>query len=242
MSIAAPRPFAVRRLVPLVLLLLAGLLFAVLGGGQYLSFAALAANRAWLVALVAHAEGAAAALFILVYAGLVALSFPEAGLLTILAGFLFGRWLGTFCVVVGATTGQTIAFLAARAGLAGLAARAGPRTERLAIGFRRDALNYLLVLRLVPLFPFWLINFVAGAAGLPLWKYVVGTLIGIIPGTFVYASLGVGLGQIIAEGRRPDLGAILRPGVLLPLLGLSALALLPLAYLRLRRGPPRPPT
>lgn len=236
MSVTTPRPFDPRHLVPLILLLSAGVLVIVLGAGEHLSFAALAAKRAWLLSLVARAPGLAAALFTLAYAGFVALSLPEAALLTITAGLLFGSWFGTFCVLIGATIGATVAFLAARAGLAGLAARVGPRTERLAAGFRRNALSYLLVLRLVPLFPFWLVNLVAGAAGLPLRTYVLGTVVGIIPSTFIYASLGVGLGQIIDEGRRPDFAVIFRPDILLPLLGLAALALLPIVYRRWRDG------
>jgi uncharacterized membrane protein YdjX (TVP38/TMEM64 family) len=236
MSFEAPRPFDARRFVPLGILLLAGVLFGVLGGGHYLSFAALAANREWLIKSIEGAAAPAAAAFIVGYAILVALLFPAAELLTIIGGLLFGRWLGTIYVVIGATSGATIVFLAARAGLAGVVVRAGPWAGRLAAGFRRDALNYLLFLRLVPLFPFWLVNLVAGAAGLPLRTYVAGTLVGIIPGTFVYASLGVGLGAVIAEGRRPDLAAIFRPSILLPLIGLAALALLPVLYRRWRGG------
>jgi len=223
-----------RRLLPLAILALGGGLFVALGGGRYLSFAALAANREWLVAAVAQAGTTAAVAFILTYAGLVALSFPAAELLTIAGGFLFGRWLGAAYAVIGATIGATLVFLAARAGLAGLAARAGPWAERLAAGFRRNSFNYLLVLRLIPLFPFWLVNLAAGAAGLPLRVYILGTLIGILPATFIYANLGTGLGAVIAEGRSPDFALLLHPGLLLPILALAALALLPLLYQRWR--------
>ena len=81
------------------------------------------------------------------------------------------------------------------------------------------------MLRLVPLFPFWLVNLVAGAVGLRLWVYLVGTFIGIIPGTFIYASLGRGLGTLVAAGRSPGLAILRQPGVLLPILGLAALSL-----------------
>jgi uncharacterized membrane protein YdjX (TVP38/TMEM64 family) len=209
-------------------------LFLALGGRHYLSFAALAEHRQWLLALVARDGATAAAAFILVYAGLVALSFPAAELLTIAGGLLFGRWLGTAYVVIGATTGATLVFLAARAGLAGLAVRAGPRAERFQAGFQRNALSYLLVLRLVPVFPFWLVNLAAGAAGLRLRVYVIGTFVGIIPGSFIFVSIGTGLGTVIAQGRRPDLAVALEPGVLLPVLGLAALALLPVLYQRWR--------
>ncbi len=103
----------------------------------------------------------------------------------------------------GRRSGRPSVFLAARAGLAGLAARAGPRVRRLESDFRNNALNYLLVLRLIPIFPFWLVNLVAGAVGLRLWVYVLGTFFGIIPVTFVYASLGNGLGTRRREGGRP---------------------------------------
>jgi uncharacterized membrane protein YdjX (TVP38/TMEM64 family) len=234
MSPGASGRFAVRELVPLGILALAGVLFLGLGGARYLTFAALAANSKWLLATVARAGTLAAAGFVLVYAVLVALWFPAAELLTIMAGFLFGRWFGTLYAVIGATAGATIVFLAVRAGVAGLAERAHPWATRLVAGFRRNALNYLLFLRLVPVFPFWLVNIVAGAAGLTLRVFVVGTLVGIIPGAFVYASLGVGLGRVIAAGRRPDLAVIFRPDILLPLLGMAALALLPLVYRRWR--------
>jgi uncharacterized membrane protein YdjX (TVP38/TMEM64 family) len=106
--------------------------------------------------------------------------------------------------------------------------------QRIEAGFRRNGLNYLLVLRLIPIFPFWLVNLVAGAVGLRLWVYVLGTFIGIIPVTFIFASLGNGLGTLVEEGRPPDIGVLYRPGVLLPILALAALALLPVAYRRWR--------
>ncbi len=235
MSMGPPRFSELRRLAPLLLLMLVGALFLLLGGGRHLSIAALAANRAWLVAAVARAGVAASAAYILVYATLVALWFPAAELLTITGGFLFGRWFGTLYAVIGATTGATIMFLAARAGLAGLAARTGPRAAALAAGFRRNAFDYLLFLRLLPVFPFWLITIVAGAAGLKLRTFVAGTLIGIIPGAFIYASLGAGLDALIAAGRRPDISVLFRPSILLPLLGLAGLSLLPVVCRRWRR-------
>ena len=178
------------------------------------------------------AKGALA--FILAYAGFVALSVPGAALLTITGGFLFGPWLGTTYAVIGATLGATVVFLAARVGLAGLIARAGPWIRRFEAGFRDNALNYLLVLRLIPIFPFWLVNLVAGAVGLRLSVYLLGTFIGIIPVTFIYASLGNGFGTLVEEGRHPDLAILFHPSVFLPILGLAALALLPVVYKRWR--------
>jgi uncharacterized membrane protein YdjX (TVP38/TMEM64 family) len=225
-----PRPVALRRFVPLGILVAAGVLFMALGGQRYLNFAALAENREWLCGVVAQAGAKAALGFILAYAGLVALSVPGVALLTIAGGFLFGPWLGTAYTVIGATSGATIVFLAARAGLAGLVARAGPWVRRLEDGFRRNGFHYLLVLRLIPIVPFWLVNLAAGAVGLPLPVYVVGTFIGMIPVTFIYASLGDSLGTLVEDGRPPDAAILYRPSVFLPILGLAALALLPVIY------------
>ncbi len=101
-------------------------------------------------------------------------------------------------------------------------------------GFQKNALNYLLVLRLVPLFPFWLVNLVPAFLGVPLRTYILGTFLGIIPGTFVYASVGNGLGAVFDMGEKPDLGIILSPEVFGPLLGLAALSLVPIAYRKFR--------
>ena len=233
MADETPRPVALRRFVPLGILVLALALFFVLGGGRYLTFAALAENREWLCATVAKTGAKGVLAFILAYAGLVAVSVPGSWLFTLASGFLFGPWLGTAYALIGATTGATVVFLAARAGLAGLAPRAG-RVRRFEAGFRRNGLNYLLVLRLIPIVPFWLINLVAGAVGLRLWVFVLGTFFGMIPVSFIYASLGNGLGTLAEEGRAPDLAILFRPSVILPILGLVVLALLPVIFKRWR--------
>jgi uncharacterized membrane protein YdjX (TVP38/TMEM64 family) len=235
MSDESPQPVAFRRFLPLVLLILAGVLFMLLGGHRYVTLASLADNRDWLCKTVARSGAEGALAFVIAYAGLVSLSVPGATLLTITGGFVFGPWLGTTYAVVGATIGATIVFLAARAGLAGLATRGGPLMSRLAAGFREHGFSYLLAARLIPIFPFWLVNLAAGALGLPRGQYILGTFIGIIPVTFIYASLGNGVGDIIAEGRHPDLGILFEPSLLLPILGLAALALLPVFYQRWRR-------
>ncbi len=231
----APRPVALHRILPLALLAAAGVIFMVLGGYRYVTLAALADNREWLRDTVVRSGVEGVLAFILAYAGFVSLSVPGAALLTMTGGFLFGPWLGTTYAVIGATIGATIVFLAARAGLAGLAARGGPLASRLAAGFRRHGFNYLVVARLIPIFPFWLVNLAAGALGLPRGQYVLGTFIGIIPVTFIYASLGNGFGKLVAEGRHPDFTILFDPSVLLPILGLAALALLPIVVKRWRR-------
>jgi uncharacterized membrane protein YdjX (TVP38/TMEM64 family) len=224
-----------RRLAPLGLLFALGIVFVAAGGHRYLTFAALAENRDWLCGIVQRWGFIAALLYIAVYAGLVALSVPGAAVLTIAGGFLFGTWLGTLCAVVGATLGATGIFLAARAGLGGLAQRAGPLAHKLEAGFRGDAFNYLLVLRLVFIVPFWLVNLVPALVGVRLSTFVLATFLGIIPGTFVYASFGNGLGDVVGE---PGLGVLLRPSVLGPIIGLAVLALIPVGYKRWRSKRP----
>jgi uncharacterized membrane protein YdjX (TVP38/TMEM64 family) len=226
---------SVRRLVPLGVLVAAGIVFVAAGGHHYLTFAALAENRDWLCSLVQRWGFVAALLYIAVYAGLVALSVPGAAVLTIAGGFLFGTWLGGLYAVVGATLGATGIFLAARAGLGGLAQRAGPLVGKLEAGFRADAFSYLLVLRLVFIFPFWLVNLVPALVGVRLSTFVLATFLGIVPGTFVYASFGNGLGSVVGE---PGLGVLLRPSVLAPIIGLVVLALIPVGYKRWRTKRP----
>jgi uncharacterized membrane protein YdjX (TVP38/TMEM64 family) len=232
MSNRNPRSASFRRLAPLVLLLLAATIFVLSGGRRFLTFAALAEHRAELSGLVER-DGAMTAIgFTLAYAGLTALSVPGAMLMTLASGFLFGPWLGAIYALIGATLGAGVVFLAAQAGLSGLSDRAGTSVQRLKSGFREDAFSYLLCLRLVPIFPFWLVNLVAGASGMPLWVYLVATFFGMIPGAFIYAGIGNGVSALIASGQHPDPYTIFRPNILLPLIGLAVLALLPVAYKR----------
>jgi uncharacterized membrane protein YdjX (TVP38/TMEM64 family) len=112
--------------------------------------------------------------------------------------------------------------------------KAGSAVRRMQDGFNENALNYLFVLRLIPIFPFWLVNLVPAFVGVPLRTYVIGTAFGIMPGALVYASVGNGLGELLAMGEKPNLGIIFRPDILGPILGLAVLALLPVAYRKWR--------
>ena len=101
----------------------------------------------------------------------------------------------------------------------------------------RDGFSYLLALRLLPLFPFWVVNLAAAVAGIHLRVFIPATFLGIAPASFVMSSIGAGVGTILAEGRTPDLSILFSPRILLPLLGLAVLSLLP-AVLRRRPGAP----
>jgi uncharacterized membrane protein YdjX (TVP38/TMEM64 family) len=228
------------RALPIAVLLGGTVAFFVLGLHDYLSFEELSRHREALMDWRARHENLAILGFIGIYFLLAAFSIPGAIWMTVAGGFLFGIVWGSVYSVIGATLGSVCVFLAARM-LAGdwLRRRAGKAMRKMEAGFRRDGLSYLLVLRLVPIFPFWLVNLVPALLGMRLPTFFVGTLFGIVPGSIVYASVGNGLGAVIAAGETPDLGVLFRPQVLGPLLGLAALALLPVVYRRLRRQEPQ---
>ena len=231
------KKFTLRRAAPLVAIAAALIAFFAFGLDDYVSFAALKEHRETLTGFV-NANGVwAAVLFVSLYALATAVSLPGGAILTITAGFLFGSLSGTIIVIAGATLGATGLFLAARTALGeALRARAGPSLQRMERGFRENALSYLLFLRLIPLFPFWLVNLVPAFLGVPLRTYVVGTALGIIPGSFVYASVGNGLGAVFDAGEMPDLGIIFKPDILIPIAGLAILALIPIAYKWFKRN------
>jgi uncharacterized membrane protein YdjX (TVP38/TMEM64 family) len=226
-----------RRLAPAAILLLGLVLFLAFGLERYFSFDMLRRHHAALAAWVVDNTLLAVILFVLAYTLVVAFSLPIAIIITPLGGFLFGVWLGAILSVIGATVGSVAVFLAARYAFHDLFhARAGAALARLEEGFRRDSFNYLLFLRLVPVFPFWLVNIVPALLGMRLWPYSLATLIGIIPAAFVYAGVGAGFGMLLERGEAPDLGLIFEWRILLPLLGLAILALVPVLYTRLRGG------
>lgn len=232
---AAPAAPLWRRLLPLAVLALAIALVFATGLHRYLSFDALRQNREVLEDLVARRHALAALGYVALYAAAVALSVPGAAVLTVAGGFLFGALEGTVLVVIGATTGATLLYLAAKTALGdALRARAGGLVHKLEAGFRENALSYLLVLRLVPLFPFWLVNLAAAILGVPPATYVLGTFVGIIPGSYVFASVGAGLGSVFDQGGEPSLKGALTPQVLVALVGLALLSLVPVAYKRLK--------
>jgi uncharacterized membrane protein YdjX (TVP38/TMEM64 family) len=233
MKRSPPRPgFSLVRLMPLVLLAAGLVAFFALGLQRYVTFETLAHHRETLLAWVADHGLTAPLAYIAAYILAVAFSLPGGALLTITGGFLFGSVLGTACAVVGASIGATIVFLATRTAFGDLLrAKAGPAIQRMEEGFRRDAFSYLLVLRLVPLFPFFLVNLVPAFLGVKLRTYVAATILGIIPATFVFASVGNGLGAVFDAGHDPDIaGVLLKPSILVPILGLAVLALIPVAY------------
>lgn len=187
-----------RRLAPLIVIgALMALVFA-MGWHKHLSFKTIGLNYEALKGFVADNLVLALAAYMALYVAVIALSLPGGLVMTLSGGLLFGWLAGAIATVVAATIGATIIFLVARTSLGeGLAARAGPWVSKLADGFKENALSYLLFLRLVPAFPFFVVNLVPALLGVPLTTYVLGTFVGIIPGTTAFSVLGAGLGSAV---------------------------------------------
>lgn len=233
--------------------MLGGAVYATLGTSG-ISLEALVDHRMALDQQVRDHRVLAVLVFLALYIVVVLTSVPGATLLTLTGGFLFGLVTGGLAAVVGATIGATLIFLIARSAFGEpLLRKAGPRAAKLAQGFRDDAFSYLLFLRLVPAFPFFLVNLVPAFAGVRLIPFVAATALGIIPASFVYAFAGTGLDSVIsaqnatfrecrAAGRTDctlafDAWDVLTPQLLLALVGLGLLALVPVIVKRLRARP-----
>ncbi|MGI1663977.1 TVP38/TMEM64 family protein [Palleronia sp. KMU-117] len=231
-----PRTGLLRRL-PLIAILLVAALGAFFLR-DVLSFETLAANREALIAFRNAHYLSTVAVFIALYVGIVAFSLPGATVATLTGGFLFGTFPGVLFNVTAATIGATAIFLAARWGLGErLAARMDAsegRVKRIKDGIDRNQWEMLFLIRLVPLVPFFVANLVPALVGVRLSRFVITTFLGIIPGALVYTSAGAGLGEVFAQGATPDLGLLFEPQILLPILGLAALAALPIVIKAVR--------
>ena len=228
------KPFKFTRFIPLLVIVAAVAAAFSLGLDMYISVDALRENKQALIDWVARWGVLAFVAYVLIYAAMVTLLPPTGTVMTLVGGFLFGWLWGGITVVIGATLGATLLFLASRTAFAdALRERAGGAVQKMREGFQKDAASYMLFLRLVPAFPFFIVNIVPGLLGVRLQTFVWTTFVGIIPGTFVYASLGNSLASFIDE-RDPDLGIIFQPEFLLPILGLAVLALIPVIVKRIR--------
>lgn len=236
----AKNGFSLKRLIPLAVLALGFGLFFALDLDRFVTFQALGDNRAVLTAFVEQQGVLAILAFIAIYAVSTALSLPGGAILTVTGGFLFGTWFGTLYVVIGASAGAIAVFLIAKTSLGdALRSKAGPALRKMEDGFRENALSYLLVLRLIPLFPFFVVNIVPAFLGVPLRTYALATVFGIIPGAFVFASVGSGIGSVFDQMNADfDPASVLTPEVITALVGLSVLSLLPIAYRKLKARRP----
>jgi uncharacterized membrane protein YdjX (TVP38/TMEM64 family) len=243
---AASSPkFSLRRVVPLAVVAVISVAIIAAGWHRQLSFETLARHYEALRDFIAMHEASAVAGYVALYIAAVALSLPVGFYLTVIGGILFGAILGGAAALVAATTGAVLIFLIARSAVAEhLVRRAGPLAQKLADGFRADAFSYLLFLRLLPIFPFWLVNLVAALCGVRLLTFAAATALGIIPATVAFAFVGAGLASVIAAQQaayrsclaagRDDcrlafhLHAAFTPEFLAALVALAVLALIPI--------------
>jgi uncharacterized membrane protein YdjX (TVP38/TMEM64 family) len=249
---AVAGPLRLRRFLPVAALFVAMAVILAMGWHRQLSLETLVRHRAAIDEFMAGHYAAALAAFVALYVAVAALSIPGAAVLTICGGILFGWLPAGLAAIGGATTGATIIFSIARTACGESLLRcAGSRAQNIADGFRSDAFSYLLFLRLVPIFPFWLVNLAAALVGVRLATFVGATALGIIPGTFVYALVGQGLDSVIrAEGAAYracvaagahdchldfDMATALTPQLLAALIALGLIALVPI-LLRRRRA------
>lgn len=242
-----------RRFLPLIVIVAAMVVVWQMGLHKYLSLEALVAHRAALETFIAENFALALLAFMGSYIVAVALSLPGAVILTIAGGLLFGWAIGGTATVLAATIGATLIFLAAKTSLGeSLRSKAGPFLDKLATGFAEDAFNYLLFLRLVPAFPFWLINLAPAFLGVSLRTFFGATLIGIIPGTFAFSYFGTGLGSVIEAQKSTheaclagdpsgtncamvlDFSTLITPHLIGSFVALGVVALIPVAIKKLR--------
>ncbi|WP_210209225.1 TVP38/TMEM64 family protein [Dichotomicrobium thermohalophilum] len=254
---AVPRRPLWRRLMPLILLAAAAGLILSQGWHNLISFQQLALNQQALQAWINENLVAALAVYAAIYVVVIALSLPGGAVLTVAGGLLFGWLLGGVVTVLAATLGATAIFLIARSSVGEpLAARAGPWLNKFRAGFQENALSYLLFLRLVPVFPFWVVNLAPALLGVSLRTYVITTALGIIPGTFAFAFAGAGLDSVLAAQReafqscqvardagdppcsfRFDPGTLITTELLIAFAALGIVALIPAIVKKLRQQP-----
>ena len=246
-----PARWTLRRWMPLIVLVVLSVTAIAIGWNRKISFETMVRHNEAIHAFVLAHTVASVAIYLAVYVAAIALSLPGGLVMTLFGGFLFGGLIGGAATVIGATIGAVILFTIAKSAFGGHLTRwAGPLAEKLAAEFRADGFHYLLFLRLVPVFPFVLINLVAAIVGLRLRTFVAATAIGIIPGTFTFAFLGAGLDSVIraqgaiynaclASGRTDckldfDFKAAVTPELLGALAALGVLALIPVVVKRIR--------
>ncbi len=232
MSNREPETSSVMRYLPLIGIALVAVVGAITLR-DYLSFGALRDNRAALMAFRDSHYLLTALIFMFCYMVIVAFSLPGAAIATLTGGFLFGVFPGVLFNVLGATAGAVVIFSAARLGLGETLRQRMDTAEgmvaKIKQGIDENQWSMLFLIRLVPAVPFFVANLIPAFLGVPMYRFVISTFFGIMPGGLVYTSVGAGLGEVFAKGESPNLGIIFEPYILLPMLGLCVLSLLPIA-------------
>lgn len=229
------RPFS-KVVVASIIIGLGFALFYISGLGEFATLETLKAHRHWILGQAKQHPSIITAVFMLTYIMSVALSLPIGTLLTILGGYLFGQVLGAVYVVTSATIGACIVFSLAKTALGvSFRERAEQNIKIMEPGFRKNALNYMLFLRLIPIFPFFIVNIVPAFLGVSLRPYLLGTFFGIIPSTFIFVTAGASLGSIFSSGNTFTIDDILTPKSIILLCCIAIFTLLPVLYNWLKR-------
>ncbi len=230
----------VKRYLPIIVVA-AGLgLGYAFGLQHYFSLTYLSEQREFLQNFVAQNYVLALVSFFIIYTLATAFSFPAASILTIFGGFLFGWFTAGLLVVCAATLGATALFLAAKSSIGGfLREKLAGTAATMADGFAKDAFGYLLVLRIAPIFPFFIINIAPALFDVKTRDYVLATFIGIIPGTFAYTWLGEGVGSILnvakLSGREPSVSDLVTPEITFAFVAIAVVAAIPVIIKRFRK-------
>jgi len=232
----AVKPSRGRTYILPVVLVLGLAVFFLSGAHEYVTWQAVADHYGALQGYANENLWRSYIIFTLAYGLVVAFSLPVALPMTLAGGAILG-WPAVILVVIGATAGAGIVFIAAKSIFADiLRTKAGPFLARLEAGFSENAFSYLLALRLIPAAPFWVVNIVPAFTRMRLMPFLLATCIGIAPGTAVFISVGRGFDHILASGTTPDLAVLTTAPILLPLVALGVLALLPIAYRRMMKN------
>lgn len=215
-------------IIILVLLLIAFYSFKL---NRYLNFATLQQHQEALLDWARLHYVLAASLYVTIFATLIACTVPCATLLTVLGGILFGI-PAILYAEFGTTFGGFILFHAVRTAFGARLAKSKTKgwLKRVETGFRKNAFNYLIMLRLVPVFPCWISNIGAGVLNVPQRTFLAATAIGILPATVIYVMLGRGLDVILTDHQAFTTTLLLKPAILFPLIALGLFSLLPIFY------------
>tara|TARA_Y100000588_G_scaffold308636_1_gene333281 strand:- start:296 stop:1033 length:738 start_codon:yes stop_codon:yes gene_type:complete len=226
---------SLKKLTPILFLILGLVFFFIYDFQQFFELKTLELYHGELKAWATGLGVRAWLIFICLYAVLVAISVPGATLMTVISGLVFGPFLGGILAIIGATVGAVIIFLAARYAFSDFFRfRVGSIPEKIEDAFKENALIYLLILRLIPIFPFWFVNLAPAFLKISIRVYSFATLVGIIPAAFIYSILGDRFGLLLKTNEEIYLGIIFEPRFLMPLVALAMLIFLPIVFKKLK--------
>lgn len=219
-----------QKYLPLIILISVGFAIWLTGIYKYISLETLKEHQYFLKDYVKNNLISAALIYSSLYYVIVSLSIPAATIMTLTGGFLFGQAVGTLCVVLSASFGACSIFLSTKFATKNSSKKEhGSWVQKMKAGFQDNAFSYMLTLRLIPIFPFVIVNIVAGILQIRLKTFFFGTLIGIIPGSYVYVSVGVAMQTLLNKDNfTPE--SLLSHDIIVALTGLGILALLPIIY------------